>query len=102
MKIDLTGKRALVTGSTSGIGYAIAKGLAEAGAAVVVHGRSRDRVEAARARLASEVAGADLTGHPAEFADRASMQGLLEAVPDARRSFAASSNRRRSQTSSSS
>ena len=35
MKINLGGKRALVTGSSSGIGYAIAKGLAEAGAAIV-------------------------------------------------------------------
>jgi len=49
MRIELSGKRALVTGSSSGIGYAIAKGLAEAGAAVVVHGRSKERVEAARA-----------------------------------------------------
>ena len=38
MKIDLTGKTALVTGSTSGIGHAIAKGLAAAGATVVVNG----------------------------------------------------------------
>ena len=36
MKIDLHGRRALVTGSTAGIGFVIAKGLAEAGAAVVL------------------------------------------------------------------
>ena len=41
MKIDLSGKTALVTGSTSGIGHAIAKGLAAAGATVVVNGRTQ-------------------------------------------------------------
>ena len=40
MKIDLTGKLAVVTGSTAGIGLAIAKGLAASGAAVVINGRS--------------------------------------------------------------
>ena len=39
MQIDLGGKTAIVTGSTGGIGFAIAKGLAEAGAAVVLNGR---------------------------------------------------------------
>ena len=39
MKIDLTGRRAIVTGSTAGIGRATAEGLARAGAAVVISGR---------------------------------------------------------------
>ncbi|MBN9017608.1 MAG: SDR family oxidoreductase [Rhizobiales bacterium] len=51
MKIDLSGKSALVTGSTGGIGFAIAKGLQEAGAEVVINGRSQDKVDAALARL---------------------------------------------------
>jgi NAD(P)-dependent dehydrogenase (short-subunit alcohol dehydrogenase family) len=80
MKIDLSGKRALVTGSTSGMGYAIAKGLAEAGAAVVVHGRSEESVSAARARLAKEVPGADLTGHAAELADAGAVSRLAGAI----------------------
>ena len=41
MKIDLSGKTALVTGSTEGIGFAIAKGLHEAGAVVVINGCKR-------------------------------------------------------------
>ena len=45
MKIDLSGKTAIVTGSTAGIGYAIAKGLAQAGAEVVVNGRTAAAVE---------------------------------------------------------
>jgi NAD(P)-dependent dehydrogenase (short-subunit alcohol dehydrogenase family) len=40
MNIDLHNKHAVVTGSTSGIGFAIAQGLADAGAAVVINGRS--------------------------------------------------------------
>ena len=44
MKIDLTGKVALVTASTGCIGIAIARGLAESGAEVIVNGRSVDSV----------------------------------------------------------
>src|SRR5438105_1512015 len=51
MLIDLTGRTALVTGSTLGIGHAIAAGLHEAGAIVVVNGRSPERMEAALKRL---------------------------------------------------
>ncbi|MEV0599851.1 SDR family oxidoreductase [Streptomyces sp. NPDC050315] len=47
MQIDLTGRTALVTGSTAGIGLAIAKGLRAAGATVVVNGRTPERVQAA-------------------------------------------------------
>ena len=58
MKIDLSGRTALVTGSTEGIGFAAARGLAEAGAAVVVNGRGQEKVDAAVARLGGNVRGA--------------------------------------------
>ncbi|HEY8306528.1 MAG TPA: SDR family oxidoreductase [Lapillicoccus sp.] len=51
---DLTGRSALVTGSTRGIGYALARGLLTAGARVVVHGRGEDRAAGAAATLAGE------------------------------------------------
>jgi NAD(P)-dependent dehydrogenase (short-subunit alcohol dehydrogenase family) len=51
MIIDLKGTRAIVTGSTAGIGFAIAKGLAESGAEVIVNGRTDKRVETALAEL---------------------------------------------------
>ena len=51
MKIDLGGKTALVTGSTEGIGFAAARALAEAGATVVINGRTADKVDAAVERL---------------------------------------------------
>lgn len=51
---DLSGKTALVTGSSRGLGYAMARGLAEAGATVVLNGRSADRLEPAARYLVDE------------------------------------------------
>lgn len=51
MEIDVSGKAALVTGSSEGIGFATAAGLLEAGASVIVNGRSQDKLDAARERL---------------------------------------------------
>ncbi len=52
-RFDLTGRIALVTGSSQGIGLALAHGLAEAGAYVVLNGRDGGKLEAARAELAA-------------------------------------------------
>lgn len=54
MNLDLTGKRALVTGSTRGIGFAAALGLADMGATVIINGRSKETTEAATAKAKSE------------------------------------------------
>ena len=83
MKIDLSGKTAIVTGSTAGIGYAIAKGLAQAGAAVVVNGRSAAGVERAVASLAEEVAQANLRGVTADVGTAEGCAALVAAVPSA-------------------
>ena len=70
MNVDLAGRTALVTGSTAGIGYSVAQGLARAGARVIINGRTQARVDAAVASLQSERVGgcaADLS-QPAELA----------------------------------
>jgi NAD(P)-dependent dehydrogenase (short-subunit alcohol dehydrogenase family) len=69
MKIDLSGKTALVTGSTEGIGFAIAKGLAEAGAEVVVNGRTEEKVAATVARIGAGVRGCAVDLSTAEGAN---------------------------------
>jgi gluconate 5-dehydrogenase len=63
---DLTGRRALVTGSSQGIGFALAQGLAAAGAEVVLNGRDRDRLDAAAALIpGSRTLAFDATDHEA-------------------------------------
>lgn len=82
MKIDLTGHTALVTGSTGGIGFAIAAGLAEAGAAVVVNGRGQEAVDTAVARIGERVSGAVVRGVAADLGSAAGCAALAAAVPD--------------------
>jgi NAD(P)-dependent dehydrogenase (short-subunit alcohol dehydrogenase family) len=81
MDMQLTNKKALVTGSTAGIGFAIASLLAQEGAAVVVNGRSQQRVEQAVQRLRSERKNAQVTGVAADLGTRESMSLLTREVP---------------------
>jgi NAD(P)-dependent dehydrogenase (short-subunit alcohol dehydrogenase family) len=80
--ISLAGKRALVSGSTSGIGFAIARGLAAAGAWVVVNGRNEERLAAATARLEAEVPEADVRGFAADLSQAAGVTALTTAIPE--------------------
>ncbi len=82
MKIDLTGKTALVTGSTSGIGHAIAKGLVAAGADVVVNGRTEAKVDAAVAALAKVTPGGKVRGIAADVSTAVGCDALAAALPD--------------------
>lgn len=82
MNIDLSGKTALVTGSTSGIGHAIAKGLASAGATVVVNGRTQDKVDAAVAAIAKAVPGAKVRGAAADVSTVVGCKTLFTVLPD--------------------
>jgi len=79
MHIDLTGKTAVITGSTAGIGYAIARGLADAGADIVVNGRTQAAVDRAVATLGHA---GRVRGVAADLATAAGCATLVAAVPD--------------------
>src|SRR5271155_1928501 len=80
MDLGLKGKLALVTGSTAGIGQAIATTLAREGARVIVNGRSPSAVDDAVARLTSE-SGGDVRGFAGGLSDPASTEELAERHP---------------------
>lgn len=81
MKIDLNGKTAVVSGSTAGIGLAIATGLADAGAAVVLNGRSEAAVNAAVEAVRRKVSGASVRGVVADLGSAEGCDRLVQAVP---------------------
>src|SRR4051794_10971064 len=83
MDINLEGRTAFVSGSTKGIGRAIAAGLARAGAEVVVNGRSPDRVEATVKELTRELpAGRRIHGAAADVSTAEGAERLHEQVPE--------------------
>ena len=77
MDLGLTGKRALVTGSTAGIGYATAEQLAREGARVIVNGRTAVRVQAAVRKIEAAVPGAQLDAAVADVSTAAGCAGLI-------------------------
>lgn len=82
MDLQLDGKRALVTGSTAGIGFASARELAAEGASVIVNGRSFERVEVARERILAEFPDADVHGVAADLSTAEGVKTLLRSVPE--------------------
>jgi NAD(P)-dependent dehydrogenase (short-subunit alcohol dehydrogenase family) len=78
----LKGKRAVVTGSTAGIGLAAARALAEEGALVTVNGRTVERVEAAVRTLEREVPGAHVAGVAADLGRAEGCAALTRQVPE--------------------
>jgi NAD(P)-dependent dehydrogenase (short-subunit alcohol dehydrogenase family) len=82
MQLGLEGKRALVTGSTAGIGFATAVALAREGARVILNGRTAARVDEARARLLAAVSGAQVTTVVADLSSAAGAAAITTAVPD--------------------
>ncbi|MGX9694345.1 SDR family NAD(P)-dependent oxidoreductase [Achromobacter anxifer] len=82
MKIELNGKKALVTGSSGGIGLAIAAGLAEAGAEVVLHGRNGAKLAQAAATLSSQYPAARISTIEADLATADGAASISAAHPD--------------------
>lgn len=77
MDLKLRGKRALITGSTAGIGFAIARGLARERAEVIINGRSEEKVADAVRRITSEM-GSSATGIAADLSSAEGVNRLLE------------------------
>ncbi|MFF1913663.1 SDR family NAD(P)-dependent oxidoreductase [Streptomyces sp. NPDC058239] len=82
MLIDLTGKTALVTGSTQGIGFAIAAGLASAGARVAVNGRRRQSVDDAIGELRQETDRDAFIAAPGDITTDDGARQVTDAAPD--------------------
>ncbi|GHE97500.1 SDR family oxidoreductase [Streptomyces griseoluteus] len=82
MHLDLSGRTALVTGSTQGIGAAIALGLARAGARVAVNGRDKERVSASIAEFATQAPGAEFVAAAADVSTEEGAQQLLRDLPE--------------------
>ena len=82
MDLGISGRRALVTGSTGGIGLAAARLLAAEGAAVIVNGRTQARVDAAIAAIRSAAPAADVRGIAADLATADGCAELFAAVPE--------------------
>ena len=81
MNLELTQKTALVTGSTAGIGLAIAQRLAAEGASVIITGRTQARLDEAKAAILKETPGADVRGVAVDFGKVEEIDALLQAVP---------------------
>jgi NAD(P)-dependent dehydrogenase (short-subunit alcohol dehydrogenase family) len=82
MDLQLNGKRALVTGSTVGIGFAIAKALAQEGAEVIVNSRTEEKVSEAKRRIASEIPNSKIAGVAADLSSSDGAAKIIEAYPE--------------------
>ncbi|QJX45839.1 SDR family oxidoreductase [Hymenobacter taeanensis] len=80
MDLQLTGKVALITGSTGGIGLAIARGLAAEGAQVIITGRTEGRIQEARAAIQAAVPQANVRGVAVDFGKPEEVAALLREV----------------------
>ncbi|GAB3273160.1 SDR family oxidoreductase [Larkinella harenae] len=82
MDLQLSGKTALVTGSTAGIGLAIAITLAQEGVEVILNGRNKERVDALVQQLATELPGTRFRGVAADFSKIEEINALLTELPE--------------------
>ena len=83
MDLGLKGKLAVVTGSTAGIGFAIAATLAKEGAQVIVNGRTEERVAAATEKIKKQVRGAEVRGVTADLGTAAGVEAFTKHAPEA-------------------
>src|SRR5437667_12066793 len=81
MNLQLSEKKTLVTGSTAGIGFAIACALAREGASVVITGRTQERVDRAAGSMRKEIRDAKISGIAANLATPDGISKCIEALP---------------------
>ena len=82
MDLQLKGKTAFVSGSTGGIGYAIALGLLREGTKVYINGRTEERVKAAIDKIKKEIPDALVDGAAADFANVEEVNNLFSVLPE--------------------
>ncbi|WP_426667554.1 SDR family NAD(P)-dependent oxidoreductase [Mucilaginibacter sp. McL0603] len=82
MDLQLNNKKALVTGSTAGIGYAIARQLANENAHVYINGRTTERVQEAIKKLKDETWNQNIEGFAVDFSDSKQIDNLIKQLPD--------------------
>lgn len=81
MNLHLDSKTAFISGSTQGIGFAIAKQLAKEGVSVILNGRTQEKLDLAIQSLQQEYPGSHISGIAADFSNADEVEGLVEALP---------------------
>lgn len=82
MNLQLTSKRAFISGSTQGIGFAIAEQLLEEGAEVIINGRQEDKAQQAVSDLKQKFPNSKVSGFAADFSDKNQVDELLTQLED--------------------
>ena len=78
MDLQLKGKKAFISGSTQGIGYAIAQQLAQEGASVVINGRTKEKTQKITNQLKKQYPNAQISGIAADFSNKEEVYSLLD------------------------
>lgn len=82
MDLQLKGKTAFVSGSTQGIGFAIARQLLQEGASVIINGRTTEKVNQTAEKLSRQVPGSSVSGIAADFSKADEVQHLVQQLPE--------------------
>ncbi|MEJ4087503.1 SDR family oxidoreductase [Galbibacter orientalis] len=82
MDLQLKGKKAFISGSTQGIGFAIAQQLLREGASVIINGRNKEKTEKAKKQLEKQFPEAGISGIVADFKNKDEVSRLLEILPE--------------------
>lgn len=82
MDLQLDGKKALVTGSTAGIGFGIARRLANEGAEVIINGRKQEDIDTSVSNIQKETSNENVSGIVADFSKKEDVDHIIKEIPD--------------------